>query len=342
MGDARVTAIVVTYNSAAHLGDCLDALLSDPEGPGRVVVVDNASADNSAEIADEFSQRDGRVDVIRSDVNLGLAGGVNLAFDSDESDYLAILNPDVTPQSGWLTALTSLMGSDPSIAVGCPLVLTANEGRVNSAGQHVHVTGLGFNRHLGDRPDDVERDPIDVGGLHGAAFVIRSDVLRELKGWDTTGFLYQEDVALSWDVLLSGRRIVFTAESVVSHDYHLTMYPEKLYLLERNRWALLLSHLTASRLAMISLPILLSELMVWGLAALRGSRFLVAKWRSWRWVFRNRSAIRAWRLHVFSRPTYDSANLIRNLHWRYPVKQLFGLGRERGESARVPPGGLPV
>lgn len=342
MRNSSVTAIVVTYNSSAHLGDCLKGLLDDPSGPGQVVVVDNASADDSLEIAQSFARRDERVVVVSSRVNLGLAGGVNLALDSAEGEYLAILNPDIQPLPGWIAPLTSLMTQDRSMAVACPLVLTAAEGRVNSAGQHVHVTGLGFNRHLGELPEDVERHPVDVGGLHGAAFVIRADVLRSLGGWDTTGFLYQEDVALSWDILLSGGRIVFVPESVVIHDYHLTMYPEKLYLLERNRWALLLSHLTVSRLAVISLPIILSELMVWGLAALRGSRFLVAKWRSWTWVFRNRSAIRAWRLRVFSRPTYDPASLVRNLHWRYPLKQLFGLGRERGESARVPPGGLPV
>ena len=337
-----VTAIVVAYNSSAHLEKCLKGILDDPFGPDQLVVVDNASSDDSARIAEEFSRHDDRVEVIRSEDNLGLAGGVNRALESVQSDYLAILNPDVTPRAGWITPLVSLMASDPSIGVACPLVLTSTDGRVNSAGQHVHVTGLGFNRHLGKGPDAVESEPIDVGGLHGAAFVIRTDLLRSLGGWDTTGFLYQEDVALSWDILLSGWRIIFVPESVVAHDYHLTMYPEKLYLLERNRWGLLISHLSASRLALIALPILVSELMVWGLALIRGPRFVRAKWRAVRWVLTNRDAIGDWRDRVFSRPTYDSGNLMRSVRWSYPISQLFGLGAERGDSARVPPGGLPV
>lgn len=340
MGDERVTAIVVTYNSAAHLGDCLDALLDDPEGPGRVVVVDNASADDSIAIAKEFSNRDARVEVITSDVNLGLAGGVNRALDLTDEPYLAILNPDVTPRRGWIDPLTSLMEQDTSVAVACPLILAG--GRVNSAGQHVHVSGLGFNRLLGKAERDVESGPVDVGGLHGAAFVIRTSALRVLGGWDTTGFLYQEDVALSWDVLLAGWRIVFVPDSVVVHDYHLTMYPEKLYLLERNRWALIFSHLRPLRLVMISLPLLVSELMVWGLALLRGPRFFRAKWRSMIWVFAHISEIRDWRRRVFSRPTYDTRNLRRSVRWSYPLRQLLGLGGERGDSSRVPPGGLPV
>ncbi len=342
MGDERVTAIVVSYNSGAHLRGCLAGLLDDPSGPDRVVVVDNASADDSPDIAEEFSERDARVEVVRSETNLGLAGGVNLALESSEGDYLVVLNPDVTPRAGWMKPLVSLMESDRSVAVACPLILTAGEGRVNSAGQHVHVTGLGFNRHLGERPEEVESDPVDVGGLHGAAFMIRSDALRVLEGWDTTGFLYQEDVALSWDILLSGWRIVFVPESVVAHDYHLTMYPEKLYLLERNRWALLLSHLEPSRLVMIILPIIISELMVWILALIRGPRFLRAKWRSMTWVVTNRVAIQEWRRRVFSRQTYDARTLRRSVRWSYPASQLFGLGAERGVSSRVPPGGLPV
>ena len=342
MADATVTAVVVTYNSSAHLRGCLRALLDDPSGPDRVMVVDNASVDASREIAQEFAQRDERVGMIRSEINRGLAGGVNLALDSADTEYLAILNPDVTPRPGWIAPLTTLMSTDRSIAVGCPLVLTTAGGRVNSAGQHVHVTGLGFNRHLGERPDKAESEPVDVGGLHGAAFVIRTEVLRSLGGWDTTGFLYQEDVALSWDVLLSGWRIVFAPESVVTHDYHLTMYPEKLYLLERNRWALLLSHLRFRRLVIIAMPILVSELMVWALALIRGPRFLRAKWRATTWAITNRAAIREWRRRVFSRPRHDAENLRRSVRWSYPISQLFGLGAERGDSERVPRGGLPV
>lgn len=342
MDSPSVTAIVVSYNSGAHLGDCLEGLLDDRAGPGQVVVVDNASADNSLQIAEDFARRDKRVLVIPSEINMGLAGAVNLALDSALAEYLAILNPDVKPLPGWIPPLTAELARDPSIAVACPLVLMAEEGRVNSAGQHVHITGLGFNRHLGELPDEVESSPVDVGGLHGAAFAIRADALRSLGGWDTTGFLYQEDVALSWDILLSGGRIVFVPDSVVMHDYHLTMYPEKLYLLERNRWALLLSHLTAARLALISLPILVSELLVWGLAIIRGPKFVRAKWRATMWVIANRTAVWSWRRRVFSRPTYDSANLRRGVRWGYPSSQLFGLGSERGDSKRVPAGGLPV
>lgn len=342
MGDRDVTAIVVNFNSGTDLEACLSGLLSDTDSLARVLVVENASTDGSREIAERYADTNSRVDLYRSSENLGLAGGVNEVLARVETPYIAVLNPDVTPLPGWLPPLTTVLDNDSSIGAACPLVLMEGGGRVNSAGQHVHKSGLGFNRLLGADPEVVEAEPVDVDGLHGAAFVLRTDLLRDQGGWDSTGFLYQEDVALSWDILLAGKRIVLVPEARVQHDYHLTMYPEKLYLLERNRWALLLSHLRIGYLMMLSPLLLVSELFVWALAFLRGRRFISAKWRSYMWIWHNRAAVASWRQRVFSRPLYDLRNLTRNSHWTYPVRQLLGLGIERGESKRIPPGGLPV
>jgi GT2 family glycosyltransferase len=342
VGNRDVTAIVVNYNSGSDLETCLDSLLADTESLARVLVVDNNSTDLSWQIAETYTTHDPRVALVRLSENLGLAGGVNEVLADADTAYIAVLNPDVAPSPGWLGPLTALLEDDLSIGAACPLVLMADGRHINSAGQHVHVTGLGFNRLLGAGAEAAGDDRVEVDGLHGAAFVIRTELLRDLGGWDTTGFLYQEDVALSWDILLSGKRIVFVPDSRVRHDYHLTMYPEKLYLLERNRWALLLSHLRRSRLLLLSPALLISELLVWGLTFVRGRRFIAAKWQSWIWVWSNRNAISEWRERVFARPTHDSANLRRHTHWSYPISQLSGLGAERGESIRVPPGGLSV
>ena len=342
MGDRPVTAVIVNYRSGDDLGTCLDALLGDDELLGRVVVVDNGSGDDSLRLAQEAAGRDGRVELVALKENVGLAAAVNLVLPSVETPYLAILNPDTTPQAGWLGPLVSTLDEDPGVTVACPLVLIEETGEVNSAGQHVHVTGLGFNRLLHADPDTIDPDPHEVGGLHGAAFVIRTAALSDLDGWDETGFIYHEDVGLSWDVWLSGSRVVCVPTSRVLHDYHLTMYPEKLFLLERNRWALLLSHLSIPRLLLISPALALTELMVWGLALVRGVGFLRAKGRAYAWVWREREAISNWRSRVFGRPTYQRAALYQHTQWSYPLNQLGILGGERGESTRQPPGGLPV
>lgn len=341
MTDSRVTVAVVNYRSGDDLSRCLPAVLRDSL-VARVVVFDNGSGDDSIRYAEDLTDEDDRMRVIISADNLGLAGAVNRILPMVETPYMAVINPDVTPLDGWLAPLVRVLEKNADAAVACPLVLMEASGRVNSAGQHVHVSGLGFNRHLGAEPARVGTEPHDVAGLHGAAFLIRTELLEALGGWDDTGFLYHEDVALSWDVLLLGKRIVCAPTSKVLHDYHLTMYPEKLYLLERNRWLLLLSHLRRARLAAISPALILTEVMVWGLALLRGPGFLKAKARSYRWLWRNRDKVRRWRDRVFSRHVYDAPNLYRHTRWSYPLSQIRALGGERGESARKPPGGLPA
>jgi len=342
VGDHNVTAIVINYKSGEDLRACLGGLLADEELLARVVVFDNGSDDDSLQPAEEAGATDGRVELVRSEENLGLAAAVNRVLPTVTTPYVAILNPDATPQPDWLEPLVATLDNNTGVAVACPLVLMEQTGEVNSAGQHVHVTGLGFNRLLHADPETVSSSPHEVGGLHGVAFLIRTWILRELGGWDETGFLYHEDVALSWDVLLGGHKIVCDPRSRVLHDYHLTMYPEKLFLLERNRWALLLSHLRYTRLLLISPALLLTEVMVWGLSLLRGPGFLRAKAGAYLWIWQERKAISDWRRRVFERDSYNPAALNRSTRWSYPLPQLGILGGERGESTRQPPGGLPV
>ena len=342
MGDSRTTAVIVNYRSGDDLNRCLPGVLAAGEGLTRVVVFDNDSGDDSWRHAETLAESDDRVEIVLSKVNLGLAGAVNQTLPTVTTEYLAVLNPDSTPLDRWLPPLVAALDSNAAAGVACPLVLVEETGEVNSAGQHVHVTGLGFNRLLHARPEEVGSDPHLVDGLHGVAFLIRTELLRELGGWDSTGFLYHEDVALSWDLLLSGHDIICVPASRVLHDYHLTMYPEKLYLLERNRWALLLSHVRLRRLLLLSPVLILTEVMVWGLTLVRGLKFVRAKGRAYGWVWAHRGEIAGWRERVFARGTYDAARLQKATRWSYPMLQLGLLGGERGESSRQPPGGLPV
>jgi hypothetical protein len=173
-----------------------------------------------------------------------------------------------------------------------------------------------------------------VSGLHGAAFVVRRELLERLGGWDESGFLYYEDVELSWLLRLAGRDIQCVPASTVRHDYHLTMFPHKLFLLERNRWKTLLSYLRGRTRLALSPLLALSELIMWGYCLLRGPRFLRAKWLTYRWLRGNAELIHHRRREVAPLRRSSDWGVLRRLHWGYPLDQLLTLGRERGESER--------
>ena len=342
MTEPVVTVVVVNYRSGRHLHGCLEALLSQDQGmPFEVIVVDNASGDDSFAVA-RTAAGAGRLTAIESDRNLGLAGGVNLALEQARGRYVAVLNPDTLTRAGWLLPLVEVMDGDASIGVACPLVLMTGTNRINSAGQHIHISGLGFNRLLAAPMTKAGDRVHEVPGLHGACFLVRTELLRKLGGWDETGFLYQEDVALSWSIRLAGASIVCVPDARVDHDYSLTMYPEKLYLLERNRWMLLATHLRLPTRLLIGPFLILSELLVLGLCVLRGPRFLGAKWNAVRWFLMHRPQWVAWRTRIESFRSTEDQSLLASQRWTYPLSQFFTLGAERGESRRQPPGGLPT
>jgi GT2 family glycosyltransferase len=300
-----------------------------------VLVVDNASSDGSDSIAEAAAERDDCVRLLRSPTNRGYAGAVNLGLAEARGAYVAVLNMDVLVSPGWLDPLISFLEKTPDAGAVCPLiVLESDPGRINAAGQDVHVTALGFNRWLEEPRERAGTTPFRVSGLHGAAFLIRREDFEAIGGWDESGFLYHEDVELSWLLRLSGREIYCVPASTVSHDYHLTMFPHKLFLLERNRWSMLLADTRLpTRLALAPL-LALSELMMWGYCLLRGPAFLRAKLDSYRWISGHRERIGERRRFVEGLRRRSDWGVLRRLHWGYPVDQFVTLGRERGESER--------
>jgi len=318
------------------LEGCLRALLEDTgDTEAEILVVDNASSDDSTEVAERLASEHDSVRLIRSPTNRGYAGAVNVALAEARGEYLAVLNMDVVVSPGWLDPLVALLEGNADVAVACPMILLESDpGKINAAGQNLNKTGLGFNRWLGKQRTIAGAEPFPVTGLHGAAFVIRKPLLARLGGWDESGFLYFEDVELSWLLRIAGNEIWCVPASTVVHDYHLSMFPHKLFLLERNRRKMLLADLRLTTRLAISPLLALSELMMWAYCLLRGPKFLRAKWQSYRWTSANRTLIRARREQVDSVRERSDWGVLRGLRWGYPLDQFLTLGRERGESTR--------
>ncbi len=336
-----VSIVVVTYNSRAHLEECLAALGAlEPKPRFEIIVLDNASTDDSAAIAERYPLA--RVE--RGATNRGYAGGVNAALACARGEYVAILNPDMVVTPNWLRPLVAFMETHPAAGAVNPLiVLQDNEALINAAGQDDHVTGLGFNRWLGAPRTRLENlRPARVSGIQGGAVLIRRALLERMGGWDASGFMYHEDVELSWLLQLMGYELYCVPEAVVSHAYHLTMYPEKLFLLERNRWAMLVTHLEWPGRLLIAPLLLITEGMMWGYCLLRGADFLKAKAASYAWVAKQGEALARRRARVRALRQRSDWQLLRQLSWGYAWDQFFTLGKERGASRRQPAGGMPV
>jgi GT2 family glycosyltransferase len=329
-----VSLIVVNFNGAASIEACVESLISDKSPATQLLVVDNGSTDSSPTILETLAKRHLNVEVLESGTNRGYAGAVNYALPRCRGRHVAVLNMDVLAEPGWLAPLVNFLDEHGEVGAVCPLVALADGERINAAGQDLHVSGLGSNKDLGKPREFAGTEPIRCDGVHGATFLARRDLLISLGGMDESGFLYHEDVNLSWMLRLAGYDIYCLPESVVRHDYYLSMHPGKLFLLERNRWTLLLTTLRLRTLAML-LPILMvTEGMIWIYAALRGPRFLAAKARTYAALWQQRRARLNRRQQVVELRRASDLELLKQMSWSYPWRQFAGLALERGAPRR--------
>jgi GT2 family glycosyltransferase len=221
--------IVVTYESASYLDELFSALRADPAGPAEVIVVDNASSDGSADIAEAAGAR-----VVRLDLNEGFAVGCHVGVEVANHDVVVFVNPDTRPHPGWLPPLMRALDS-PGVGAAMPTIeLEDRPGHYNTSGGGMTFYGLAWASDVGAMVE---------GGLEqqqvlfpsGAATAIRRDVWRALGGFRRDFFMYYEDADLGWRMHMRGLRSVRVPRSVVTHDYDFGRNPDKLYWLERNR-----------------------------------------------------------------------------------------------------------
>jgi len=328
----RVSIVIVNFDGGEKLRNCLQAMLATA-GEAEIVVVDNASTDGSADLPSALASR---IRVIRNGVNAGYAAGLNQGAEASGGEILVFANMDTVPETGWLEPLAAALLENPAIAAVNPLLLLMDGTSVNAAGQTIHVTGLGFNRGLGQPAGRFGGQMFAVHGIHGACFAMKRTTFDLVGGLDATGFLYHEDVNCSWLLRLAGYELYCVPASRVRHDYYLSMHAEKFHLLERNRVAMLAAYLRPGTLLALLPMLLVTELLAWGYAILRRNGFGGAKWRSYGWVVAHRAQIRERRRLAAKLRRAGDFRLLAGFDWAYDWRQFATLARERGRGRRKP------
>ena len=120
----EVTVVVPCYNYGRYLEDSVGSLLSQSEVEVRVVIIDDASPDGSAHIAERIAQRDSRVSLIRHETNAGHIATYNEGLGATQSEFVALLSADDLLTPGALGRATALMRAFPSVGFtyGRPVV----------------------------------------------------------------------------------------------------------------------------------------------------------------------------------------------------------------------------
>jgi GT2 family glycosyltransferase len=192
--------VVVTWRGRGLVGHCLDALAAQTRSH-RVLVVDNASADGTAE---ELAAHPARPRVLRMARNTGYAGALAAALPLVRTPFMAWLNDDAEPEPGWLAALERELDDDATVAAAASALHW--NGALISTG--VELTPIGYGR------DSTSTAPF---GFCGGAALLRTDALRETGGVPRSLFCYYEDTDTSWRFRLAGYRVRAVPAARVRH-----------------------------------------------------------------------------------------------------------------------------
>jgi len=210
----RVSVVLVLWNQAAFTLACLRGLASEHDVPIEVVIVDNASTDETGALLD-------RVDgarVIRNTDNVGFLKAVNQAVPETIGEHVLLLNNDAVMRPGSLLAAVRALESDTSVgAVGGRIVLP--NGRLQEAGSIIWRDGscLGYARDLAPEAGEAMFRR-DVDYCSGAFLLFRRKTFLDLGGFDESfAPAYYEEADFCMRLRAAGLRVIYEPLAVIDH-----------------------------------------------------------------------------------------------------------------------------
>lgn len=229
-GSIRASIVIPTWNGARHLPTCLDALRAqrpvaeaprpfDPASEAEILVVDNGSTDQSAEILARYPE----VRVLALPENLGFAGGVNTGIRAARGEILVLLNNDTEAAPTWLAALVAGLDAAPEAGMAASkLRLFDRRDTLHTTGDTLDIAGFAANRGVWERDEGQHDEAREVFAPNAGAGAYRRRVLDDVGLFEEAFESYYEDVDLAWRARLAGHRCVFVPEAVVYHHLSAT------------------------------------------------------------------------------------------------------------------------
>jgi N-acetylglucosaminyl-diphospho-decaprenol L-rhamnosyltransferase len=199
-----VSVITVTFNSAPCIAACVESVLAQRETAHEMIIVDNASTDNTLEVLTPLA---GRVRVIVNYRNAGFGTGCNQGARAGNGRFLLFLNPDASlPQADALRRLIHNMAASPQWA----LCGTPEEGQARPPLE----TRYPGERHL-RRP--LPALPGRIAWVLGASMFVRRSAFESVKGFDERFFLYCEEADLCLRLRQAGHEIGMVDDVWIRH-----------------------------------------------------------------------------------------------------------------------------
>jgi len=243
--ECELSIITVNYNGLNDTCALIDSIPFNEDM--EVIVVDNGSKENEASILQE---RYPNIKVIRSDINLGFAGGNNFGIKTAIGKYLYLINNDTVFKKFNPKALIKRLESSPKIGMVCPKICFAwDNNPIQFAGytplssMTIRNKAIGFGEEDKGQYDTPHKTPY----AHGAAMMLKREVIEKIGLMPECYFLYYEE--LDWSMMLTraGYEIWYEPASTIYHKESQSTgqnSPLRTYYITRNRLLLVKRNFT--------------------------------------------------------------------------------------------------
>jgi len=212
--NSKVSIIILNWNGLKDTIKCLESLKKITYPNYEVIVVDNGSEGNDADILEE--QYKDYIRVIRNKENLGFAGGNNVGIrkvlEEGKSEYILLLNNDTIVKENFLDELIKYY--DYKTGICAPLILNFyNQNEIWSSGGK-------FNIFTGTYSNDTKRNKgaqKETDFISGCCWLVRIDVFKKVGLLDEKYFLYSEDVDFCYRLRQQGYKLKVILSSIIFH-----------------------------------------------------------------------------------------------------------------------------
>lgn len=222
-GPVDISAVVVGYNSEEHIGKMIASLEQSLSGFSyEVIVVDNASADDTSAVA-RAAIRNG--EVVRLEENVGYGRGANAGIAVAAGRLCLVLNDDVSISTESLEMMIDTLDSMPNVRLAAPRMVdpagstlpTARRFLPGIRDEVARVTDL----LTGRRSRIVEPSggpPLRVDFVLAACILLETRFLQTIGGFGAAYFMYGEDIDLCRRLKSRGEQVMLVPDATASHD----------------------------------------------------------------------------------------------------------------------------
>jgi len=262
--------IILNYNGKSFLENCINSIIQNTPEKHEIIIVDNNSPDNSGKL---FLEKYPSCKFILNEKNVGVPEGLNIGIENAKGEFLVFLNNDLIVNDGWLKAFHSAYSKFGYGLYQPKSLKMENTKQIDGVGNMINLFGFGFSRGKGE-PDigKYDKEIEEISYASGTCMFLPKKIIDEIGKFDKILFAYHEEVDLGWRARLFGYRSYYVPQSLIHHfgSANWGWSKKKFYLLERNRWIVLLKNYSTKTVVKLLPSLFIIEIILLGFFIKKG------------------------------------------------------------------------